>query len=923
MCFIRVLTHLTSRIYKENNSSCRVKARVRKVGQRRFQAQFAWSKSITARTPGDLLKGTLVAFKKPPAVVSIPESPDRLFRDLSRRKHASLYDHQGQMLRTYSAKALLASDVALQLPTGSGKTLVGLLLAEWRRRKYRERVVYLCPTRQLVNQVAEEASAKYGLTVESFTGAKANYSPDAKTAYLDCERVAVTTYSSLFNTNPFFADPQVIIVDDAHAAENYIASQWTLRINRNSDEQKTLFNATSSVLKGGLSDASYLRLVGGVQTIEDVSWVDKLPSHKLVQLADDLRSVISANVVDNESKYSWKMIGNHLEACQLYVSSSEIMIRPLIPPTWSHRPFANAKQRIFMSATLGAGGDLERLTGRKSILRLPVPDGWDRQGIGRRFFIFPEKSLNEQDSLGLRRKLMQKAGRSLVLTTNDEVAKEIGQDVEDRLGYSVFTGSDLETQKHDFVTSTKAVAVVANRYDGIDLPDDDCRMLFVEGLPRAATLQERFLMSRMGANLLFNERVQTRVLQAVGRCTRGLNDFSVVVVTGQDLPAYLTDLDRRSFLHPELQAELAFGIEQSGKVDEATLLENVGIFLEHGEEWEAANQNILETRATAVQKEFPAMQQLDAAVAHEIKWQMAMWDQDYAKAFEAAREVLGTLDDPSLRGYRALWHYLAGSAAELAANQGDVTLKAASQQQYKKAKDAATGIPWLISLARGTVGAVTPEESQRRAIEDQVEQLESYIHKLGTVHNRKFTDQEKKIRDGLASGDGFEQAQVLLGEHLGFSAGKQESDASPDPWWIVGDIVLVFEDHANARPETAVIDATKARQAGSHPNWLREKVPLSANATIYPILVTPAKSATSGALPHLNTVWYWGLDEFREWAESALVTVRELRSKFVHPGDLAWRADAAQTLVGMRADAPGLAAWLSTRPAREFLGADS
>src|SRR5271156_1526957 len=100
-----------------------------------------------------------MAFKAPTIRTSVPDSPDRLFRDLPRRKHASLYDHQGQMLRTYTATALDVPDVALQLPTGSGKTLVGLLLAEWRRRKFRERVVYLCPTRQLVNQTTEEASA--------------------------------------------------------------------------------------------------------------------------------------------------------------------------------------------------------------------------------------------------------------------------------------------------------------------------------------------------------------------------------------------------------------------------------------------------------------------------------------------------------------------------------------------------------------------------------------------------------------------------------------------------------------------------------------------------------------------------------------------------------------------------------------------
>jgi hypothetical protein len=58
--------------------------------------------------------------------------------------------------------------------------------------------------------------------------------------------------------------------------------------------------------------------------------------------------------------------------------------------------------------------------------------------------------------------------------------------------------------------------------------------------------------------------------------------------------------------------------------------------------------------------------------------------------------------------------------------------------------------------------------------------------------------------------DGKDEAQVLLGEHLGFEAGKREDDASPDPWWRVRDVAIVFEDHANAGAD-AVIDATKAR----------------------------------------------------------------------------------------------------------------
>ena len=858
-----------------------------------------------------------MAFKKPAAQSAVPDSPDRLFRDLPRRKHASLFDHQGQVLRTYVAEAATASDVALQLPTGSGKTLVGLLLAEWRRRKNRERVVYLCPTRQLVTQVVGEASSKYGLTVEPFVGQTKSFTPDARAAYENSDRVAVTTYSNLFNTNPFFDRPEIIIVDDAHASENYIADLWTVRIRRYETKDETLFKAVASVLKQVVSDANYARMTGESRSLDDVAWVDKISTPRLADIEGEFRAAIAANVGQASQRWAWSMISDHLIACQVYVSSSEVLIRPLIPPTWTHAPFADATQRIFMSATLGAGGDLERLTGRARIKRLPIPAGWDRQGIGRRMFVFPEKSLGEQETIDLRRDLMKISGRSLVLTPSNDAAETICDHVKQTLNYPTFAGADLETGKDSFVASPTAVAVVANRYDGIDFPDDNCRLQFVEGLPRAANLQERFLMSRMGANLLFNERVQTRVLQAVGRCTRGLNDYSAVVVTGEDLPAYLTDRKRRKFFHPELQAELEFGIEQSTGVSAADVIDNFEIFLEHDTRWEEANAVILDARDKATQDEFPAMKDLAAAVPHEIAWQKAMWEGDCAKAFDAARDVLGKLNEPDLRGYRALWHYLAGSAAELAARDGDTGFEAHARTHFRQAKDASSGISWLIGLARGGA-APTPDERDSANVMLQVERLEAYLQKLGTLHNRSFSAREKEIREGLKTADAFEQAQVMLGEHLGFQAGKREEDASPDPWWFVGDLAIVFEDHADAKAD-ATLDATKARQAASHPDWLREHVPGTAGTAIQSVLVTPAKKAKQGAVPHLSRFAHWDLADFRTWADKALDMVRELRRTFVEPGDLAWRAEAASRLEQVRADAPGLARWLSGRSARDHL----
>ena len=90
-----------------------------------------------------------MAFKKAPPPQVVPDSPEKILLDLPRRKIPGVLLHQGEVMKTYAAKAVNEPDVALQLSTGSGKTLVGLLIGEWRRRKLHERVVYLCPTRQI------------------------------------------------------------------------------------------------------------------------------------------------------------------------------------------------------------------------------------------------------------------------------------------------------------------------------------------------------------------------------------------------------------------------------------------------------------------------------------------------------------------------------------------------------------------------------------------------------------------------------------------------------------------------------------------------------------------------------------------------------------------------------------------------------
>ncbi len=836
-----------------------------------------------------------MAFKTNTFAQTSAANPAAHFKTLTKRQYPDVMPHQKEILEAYAAGFAMSSDVALQLPTGSGKTLVGLLIADWRRLKQGDRAVYLCPTTQLVHQTVQQARTQYGIDVVDLSGSKEAFNPADVTAYMTGAQVAVSTYSGLFNTHPFFNDPDLIIVDDAHAAENYIANMWSLNI----DIGTPLHGALAEFLRPHLDPQEHSRLTGDWMGSADATWVEKMPSPQVRALTTDLASIIDAHATRKQPRlfFPWSILREHLDACHVYLGSREILIRPLIPPTVTHLPFAKAKQRIFMSATLGIGGDLERLSGRKSIDWLAAPEGFQSSGVGRRFFVFPSLSLTGDETDTLRLAMQKRAGRSVILTPSTQQSDAHAEQVATHLaGYTVFTKDDIEDDKTAFVSSPKAAAILANRYDGIDFPGDECRLLCVDGLPRAMNSQERFIMSKMGAAALYNERIQTRVLQAAGRCTRALQDRSTVFITGTELVDFLADSRKWRYFHPELQAELSFGVDQSTRVTSDEILENFDMFMDNNAKWSAADSMIRNAIGNFQRSAYPAMDELRSVVKHEVAYQEAMWNKDYSGALVAARTVLGNLGHSDLRGYRALWHYLAGAAAlRLSTKVGDAHAQAA-QEQFIRAKAAAPSVAWLNTLARA-VGGIGGEEQKVQSGETlkQVEALEQQFLAMGTATNQKFDKRAAKIQADLAHADTFEQGQVELGSLLGFTAGNAETDAAPDPWWLGSKLGIVFEAHADGSAGT-IFGATKARQASSHPKWIKKNVPGAAAMEIHPILVTPCTKAKSGADPHLDDVRYWPLNAFRSWSIRAIGVLRHLKGTFQIEGDLVWRAEAAQRL---------------------------
>ena len=133
-----------------------------------------------------------MAFKRNKTASTVFETPYDLFKSLSGRKFPDLMLHQEEILKSYLASGLDKSDVAMQLPTGSGKTLVGVLIAEWRRRKFGEKVVYICPTVQLVNQTCLQAKRDHKINMISLTGTQKEFPAQDVAAYNTGKSVTVT-----------------------------------------------------------------------------------------------------------------------------------------------------------------------------------------------------------------------------------------------------------------------------------------------------------------------------------------------------------------------------------------------------------------------------------------------------------------------------------------------------------------------------------------------------------------------------------------------------------------------------------------------------------------------------------------------------------------------------------------------------------
>jgi len=268
-------------------------------------------------------------------------------------------------------------------------------------------------------------------------------------------------------------------------------------------------------------------------------------------------------------KYSWDLIKDSIEKYDCYITGNKIEISPYNIETKKFGVFEHAKHRILMSATTqddsffikGLNFNINSVrnplrnqeqpwSGEKMII-LPslIDDSLDRQ------LIITELMKIEQNNFGIvsivpntkKTKIYENQGGIIVNASNifDEI---------DKLKKGVFT----------------QVVVFNNRYDGIDLPDESCRILVIDSKPYFENLCDQYEeMCRPDSDIV-NKKIAQKIEQGLGRGVRGEKDYCVILIIGNDIVNFMRNKKTREYFSEQTRKQIDIGLEISKFAQEDT-----------------------------------------------------------------------------------------------------------------------------------------------------------------------------------------------------------------------------------------------------------------------------------------------------------------------------------------------------------------
>jgi hypothetical protein len=500
------------------------------------------------------------------------------------KKFEKLWPAQDYMLRQYASGFKDKPDVAIELPTGAGKTLIALLIAEdWRREN--RKVAILSANKTLARQMEMEAQ-QLGIPAVLIEGRGVDIPSQDKRDYHRANKIAVMNYWVYFNQNPVVDNADLLVMDDAHLAEHCLHSLWSVEIDRH--EHNNLFKALVTELVNLFPEYTILNdalddNASPTTPPELLSFIDQVSISRRFKEIVDTSPLLET---DTDLKFRWNRLRNSLNEANIYLSSNSIWIRPYIYPLITSSHYAGASQRIYMSATIGEPSDLCRRLGTKRIEKIPVPEEFAETTSGRRYIVM---NRIEEEDIPVRLQAiiltaLRRCPKSVWLCTSKDKAEKTKQVVSEWLNQNGFIGhqswllSSLGDEIDQFKRADKGHLFVGGRFDGMDFRGDECRLVVLLTLPRAINIQEEFLCAYLRDANFMKRRLNQRIIQALGRCNRSDDDYAVYVLADRRFATHFGRESHRQGIPKNIIAEIDIA-EDMTEVPVKVVKEKINMFL--------------------------------------------------------------------------------------------------------------------------------------------------------------------------------------------------------------------------------------------------------------------------------------------------------------------------------------------------------
>ena len=762
------------------------------------------------------------------------DNPILLYDDLDRTSVAGpLRESQIEVLKKWYNEDKDKKDIVIKLHTGEGKTLVGLLILMSKLNSGNGPCLYVCPNKYLVKQVCNEA-IKFGIPI--CTIGDNNMLPNE---FTNGKRILITHVQKLFNGKSVFGignsaeNVGGIILDDAHACLDSIRNSFVVSIKR--FEQEDLFKKVLDLFEEELSNqgaGTYLDIKNGdsydsIMMVPYWAWIDK---------ADEVLSLLADYSKEKFLYFTWDLIKDVLDKCQAYISGKEIQIVPLVTPIELFGTFYHANSRILMSAT--TQDDIffvKTLDFSVDAIKKPIKTS-KKQWSGEKMILLPSLISDE-----LTRDVIIEKFTSIKSTKHGMVSlvpTKKKQEEYEKLGAIVVETNDIDMEIGNLKNKTfSKIVVLANRYDGIDLPDAACRILIIDSMPFFTNMADIYEERCRIECALINKKMAQKIEQGLGRCVRSEKDYACILIIGAELTNFIRNNRTKRFFSEQTCKQVDIGLQIAEWSDDENakpinnLISIMNQCLKRDEGWKDYYKSEMDSIVEKELENSVEYEKLSLERRAEILYQKNR----YAEAKSALQKLIDKYEmSVNEKGWymqemaRYIYHSNkvdANALQKAAFEHNSALLKPREGISYKRFEDIDTN---RLSKLREKISSYSSYDELMLEINAILE----------------------KMTFGVAA-DKFEQAIDQVGKLLGFETQRPDKMIRKGPdnlWKIEKGSYLVIECKSEVYESREDIHKSEIGQMNNHCAWFETEYPDACSRNI--MIIPTNKISYEGDFSH-------------------------------------------------------------------------